>query len=475
MAAVAIPAKADTVYVTRTEQVFTDRPVVVYVEKKSAGNQSETILPGQDLNGETSALISSKQNDRLVNERKSDPSTIDAVNNASGKNELNGIQRRREENLAANEPSAPALENAKTNVQPNDTSDERKGEALIGQKTKHEKSRAMYPTKSSGNRGGFSTLENAAPVGKDAPFESGKAERIAFDVSRLNASVQKPKHSLRLPKIAYQKSGQAQAAAVPPKVAKIRTPLADRLSLSVYASPDWSKLNVRRDEPDAFQYGDEELQTGILAGIRVGLKLGENWSLLAGAEFSGSSFDEGMRRQILTAENVNGQIDFPYRTALGTAVIPGNLLSSPLAAGNRIGLELDNDIERYGLNLPLALRYDIWRKRFVLLNRIPLRFAAYGLLGGYAQIPLRQEGEVEIYEESGREFETDITGFRNLRPAYGLSLGAGAELGVGKHLSIFAAPTYMQGLTSVVRGMPLSTTIGGFGVKVGVTWGFGKK
>ena len=209
----------------------------------------------------------------MVNERNSDLSTIDAVNNASGKNELNGIQRRREENLAANEPSAPTLENAKTNVQPNDTSDEGKGESLTGQKTKSEKSRAMYPAKNSGNRSGFSTLENAAAAGKDVPFESGKAERIAFDVSRLNASVQKSKYSFRLPKVAYQKSGQVQAAPPPLKVDKVKTPLAERLSLSIYASPDWSRLDVRRDEPDAFQYGDEELQVGILAGVRVSLKL----------------------------------------------------------------------------------------------------------------------------------------------------------------------------------------------------------
>lgn len=473
VAAVAIPAKIDTVYVTRTEQVFTDRPVVIYVEKKSAGNQSETLLPGQDLYDETGAPIYSRQNDRLANQPNSDLSTIDAVSNTSGRNGPDGIQRSRKGNLAANETSAPVLENAKTNAQPNDTSDDGKGESMIGQEIKGEKPGTMYPTKNSGSRSGFSTLENAATAGKDAPFESGQAKRIAFDVSRLNASVQKSKPGFRLPKVAYQKSGQVQAP--PPKVAKIKTPLAERLSLSVYASPDWSRLDVRRDEPDAFQYGDEELQPGILAGVRVGLKLGGNWSLLAGAEFSGSSFDEGTRRQILTAENANGQIGFPYRTALGTAVIPGSLLSSPPAVGDRIGLELDDDIERYALNLPLALRYHIWQKRFLLLKQLPMHFTAYGLLGGYAQIPLRQEGEVEIYEELGREFETDIAGFRNLRPAYGLSLGAGAGLGVGKHLSIFAEPTYMQGLTSVVRGMPLSTTIGGFGVKAGLTWGFGKK
>ncbi len=60
-----------------------------------------------------------------------------------------------------------------------------------------------------------------------------------------------------------------------PKVIKIRTPLPERLSLSAYVSPDWNKLDVRRDEPVAFKYGDEELPAGILAGIRV--KLGAKW------------------------------------------------------------------------------------------------------------------------------------------------------------------------------------------------------
>ncbi len=424
-----VPAKIDTVYVTRTERVFTDRPVVVYVEKKSFGGQPKPLNLDQ-------------------------AHTVDAQNAAAA-------------NLT--------LENSKTKAEPNSQSDEGIRSSPVDQKPDSKEVSVPALTGSPEEGSKTSALKDGTSAREKVLFENRKEERLGLDVSRLNALAQKPGHPFKLPKIPYQKPTQAQAAAVAPKVAKIRTPFPQRLSLSAYVSPDWNKLDVRRDEPGAFKYGDEELQAGILAGVRVGQKLSDKWSLLAGAEFSRSSFDDGKRRQVLAAERVNGQTGFPYRTALGTVLIPADLLSSPPAANDRIGLEVHEPILRYALNLPLALRYDIWRKRFLLLNQVPLRFAAYGLLGGYAQIPLRQEGKVNVFEESGREFEAELTGFRNLRPAYGLSLGVGAELGVGKHLSIFTEPTYVQGLSSVVKDMPIRTTIRGFGVKLGAKWGFGKK
>lgn len=470
-----VPAKADTVYVTRTEQVFTDRPVVVYVEKQSANNQSENLTANPNLDDKTNTLISSRQNSQFAKGQSGNLSQIDAGEKPAmnGKNQMISA-----ENLAATKSDNSTLENSKTNAELNSLPEEGNGKSPIRQKSTEKSSTTSF-TENSGERSKVSSLENKNAAGEEALFENShensQENRLVLDVTRLKRLTQKTRHTFRLPKIMYQNPLQVQAAVPPPKVAKIRTPLPERLSLSAYVSPDWNKLDVRRDEPDAFKYGDEELQAGILAGVRVGLKLSDKWSLLAGAEFSGSSFDDGKRRQVLAAERVNGQTGFPYRTALGTVVIPAELLSSPPVANDRIGLEVHEPILRYALNLPLALRYDIWRKRFSLLNQVPLRFAAYGLLGGYAQIPLRQEGKVKIFEASGREFEAELTGFQNLRPANGLSLGAGAELGVGKHLSIFIEPTYTQGLSSVVKDMPIRTTIRGFGVKLGAKWGFGKK
>lgn len=469
-----VPARTDTLYLTRTEQVFTDRPVVVYVEKKSTKSQPENVVPDSDPNDRMNTLISSRQNSQSVKGEHGDSSLIGASDHPSGKSETNANDKKiNAENLVANNPTDPALANSKTNDQPNGNSNNGKEKTLTVQKFSNEKSSAFYPNEDIGNR--LSKLESKLAAEKEVPFENDKAERLVFEVSRLKGLPQRPRSNFKLPRIIYRNSLQVQAVTPPPKVAKVRMPFAERLSLSAYVSPDWNKLDVRRDEVDAFKYGDEELQAGILAGVRVGLNLSDRWALLAGAEFSGSSFDEGQRRQVLAAESANGRTGFPYRTALGTVVMPGNLLSSPPAPNDRIGLEVHEPILRYALNLPLALRYDIWRKRFLLLNQVPLRFAAYGLLGGYAQIPLRQQGRVNVFEDLGREFEAELTGFQNLRPAYGLSLGAGAELGVGKHLSIFTEPTYVQGLSSVVRNMSLRTTISGFGIKWGAKWGFGKK
>lgn len=443
-----VPAKTDTVYVTRTERVFTDRPVVVYVAKELTNTLN------QNINDETNTLIASKHNGQSVKVQLGNPIVIDAANSQSDKPETNGNDQM--DTIELNTKSDKGIRNS-----------------LFNQKSAG-KSSTPTPTENSGDGSKTSTLEPKNPTGREALFETNQEERWVLDVSRLNALPLKSSSRFKSPKIAYRKPIHLQLAASP-KGVKIRSPLSERLSLSAYLSPDWNKLDVRRDEPDAFTYGDEELQTGILVGIRGGLKLSEKWSLLAGAEFSGSSFDDGQRRQVLTMESVNGKSGFPYRTALGTVVIPADLLSSPPATNDRIGLEVHEPILRYALNLPIALRYDFWRKRFMLLNQVPLRFAVYGLLGGYAQIPLRQEGKVTIFEESGRELEAELTGFQNLRSAYGLSLGAGTELGVSKHLSIFTEPTYSQGLSSVVRDMPLRTTISGFGVKVGAKWGFGSQ
>ena len=248
-------------------------------------------------------------------------------------------------------------------------------------------------------------------VADNAPFSK-------INLAQLNARPLDQGRTLRMPRIRYR-----LPATYVPKVPKIRTPLSERLSLSAYVSPSWNTLDVRRDEVGAFKYGDEELQAGVVAGLRTSVKLAGKWSVLAGVEFGQNTFDDGNRRQILTAETLAGQTALLYRTALGTVEIPPNLLSAPAQPGDVVGLEVHEPIQRTVLNLPLSLRYDIWGKKFLLLEKLPLSFNVYGLLGGYAQLPLRQEGKVEIFEDQGREFTGEVTNFSNLRPSYGLNLG----------------------------------------------------
>jgi hypothetical protein len=260
-----------------------------------------------------------------------------------------------------------------------------------------------------------------------------------------------------------------------PDITKLRTPLSERISLSAYVSPDWNKIDVRREEPDAFTYGDEELLIGVVAGLRASVKLSKKWTVVGGVEFGGSSFDDGNRRVVLSTETINGETGYQYRSALGTVAIPSKLLSSVPRPSDAIGLEIHEPILRYSLSLPLSFRYELWQKHYLFLGQVPMNLQIYGIFGGYWQVPLRQEGKVQIYESSGREFTAELRHFQNLRSSWGIQAGVGTELGIGRHFNFFIEPTVSRGLTSVVENMSLTTTLSNFGVKVGTRWSFEKR
>ncbi|GAB2797959.1 hypothetical protein GCM10027275_49320 [Rhabdobacter roseus] len=435
-------SKRNTVFITRTERVFVDRPVIRYVERQRPESKS------QRLNSDPNPLNSNPNQSTQNNYDRN----VTLNNPPDGANKIIGLSN----NKKVLDPKQKTADGGQESTRSENLVDRKPDSNLDG------KTPAETPA-IDGPRGG---------KGTELATTSAEAEQKAAPIN-LNLLTAQPlltSRTLSMPRLRYR-----LPASLLPKAPKIRIPLSEKLSLSAYVSPDWSKVDVRRDEADAFKYGDEELQAGIVAGIRAGLSLSKKWSLLAGVEFGQNTFDDGNKRLILNAETIDGQTAYFYRTALGTVGIPSDLLSTPVQPGDVVGLEVHEPIQRWVLNLPLSLRYDIWQKQFLLLEKLPLKFTVYGLLGGYAQLPLRQEGVVEIYEDNGREFTGEVKNFRNLRPSYGINLGAGAELGFARHISVFVEPNYSQGLSSVVKDMPLRTSINGFGVKFGARWEFGKK
>lgn len=440
--AIATPEiKTDTVFITRTEQVFVDRPVVRYVERQRPESDDRSL--NSNLNPLNSNLTQRALSNYDKNVTLDNP--LDGGNTGTSVlNSKNGIGTKQQ---AGDEGQKPSLGENSIGRKP--------GNTLAGQRP------------AAAAIDGSRAEKGAQSIAAALAAEQQSARII---LKTLNARPLLTGRTLPMPRLRYR-----LPASYVPEIPKIRIPLSEKLSLSAYASPDWSKLDVRRDNVDAFNYGDEELQAGLVAGLRASLKLAGKWSLLAGVEFGQNTFDDGSKRLILTAENNGGRPAYFYRSALGTVEVPADQFSTPAQPGDVVGLEVDEPIQRTVLNLPLSLRYDIWQKRFLLLEKLPLRFGVYGLLGGYGQLLLRQQGEVEIFEDNGREFKSELRNFSNLRPAFGLNLGAGVELGVARHLSIFAEPNYSRGLSSVVKNMPLRTTVNGFGVKLGARWEFGKK
>jgi hypothetical protein len=279
-----------------------------------------------------------------------------------------------------------------------------------------------------------------------------------------------PEPSFGIPKINFHSSVKTTGSSP-----KIKVPLVNRLSVSAYVMPKGNNIDVRRGEPNAFKYGNEELGPGVAAGLRAGIKWTDRWSVLAGIELEATRFGDGNHRQILTAESINGTFGYLYRTALGTVELPDEELSTQAQAGSVVGLEVRESIQRYVLNLPLSVRYDVWGKRFRFLQQVPMKLQFYGLLSGYWQVPLLQEGHVEIFESTGRQLTGELTKFQNLHSSLGINLGMGTELGIGKRFYVFLEPTYTQGITSVVRDMPLRSVTNSFGVKVGTKWNVKKQ
>jgi len=428
--------KTDTVYLTRTERVFVNRPVVVYAENLHAKTNEinpnfnkkeqnyEIITPDNnpaedDKHGLDKEQIT--QNDLIISTKQNNQGRI--------KNKL-GITHSKKSNHFEQD-----------NQTKNQVGNERNNTSLLQESS-------------------LSSRENEEKAALD--FKT-------FTVNYLEPLPITPNAPLGIPSIKYHPNIKTAL-----KLPKVRTPLLDRLSLSSYVSPEWNGIDVRRNEPKAFNYGDEELQAGITAGLRAGIRLSEKWQLLAGVEFSGASFDDRNLRQILTAEAINDRFGYIYRTALGKVEIPAEKLSVLAQSGSVVGIEIHEPIQRYVINVPLLVRYNVWDKQFRFLNQVPIKLQFYGLLGGYSQLPILQEGKIEVFENSGREFTAELTNFQNLRNSYGVNLGAGVELGIGKHFNLFAEPNYSQGISSLVREMPIRSVVSSFGVKMGAKWNFGK-
>lgn len=437
--------KTDTIYVTKTEKVFIGRPVIVYVYAEN--RNVEPIENGPDkneLNEENTTLstVPNKEN-KLSDEKITQNSVI--IHPTSSRNNRKSLQ--------TGKLSTTAGEKAKTGY--SELNKLNKGR--IGNQINNP---SFSPENFTGN-----TDNN-----KDRKVSNEAAADEALIVNFLESLPMHLNPPLRVPKMDYLSNYKKTV-----KWPKPRIPFIDRLSLSGYVSPELNRVDVRRGEPNAFKYGDEELQMGVTGGVRVGINLSEKWSLLTGFEFSGTGFDDRNRRQVLTAESVNGKLSYVYRTALGTVEIPAERLSAPAQTGSVIGLEVHEPIQRYTLNLPLGIRYNVWGKHFRLLNQVQMNVQFYGLVGGYWQLLLRQEGRAEIFENSGREFTGELTQFQNVHNSFGLNAGAGVELGIGRHFNLFVEPNYSQGISSVVKDMAIRSVISSFGLKTGIKWCFGKQ
>jgi len=155
-------------------------------------------------------------------------------------------------------------------------------------------------------------------------------------------------------------------------------------------------------------------------------------------------------------------------------VIPNDKLATNPLIGSNLLVESNEPLYTAFIKTSLGFRYNIFYRSLQIGLQNPIRWGAYGLMGTNVNMPLNEEIKLDVFQPNRVKSRFTFTEIQNQRTSIGLNFGVGLSAHYGKHIGIFVEPTYSQSLTSIVRNMPIETYLYSFGVKMGLSWQFGK-
>lgn len=274
------------------------------------------------------------------------------------------------------------------------------------------------------------------------------------------------------PKIALLEANKTNNTEKTEKSEKPKTPLKDRISVSAFISPEYSDLSVYRSEPEAFNYGYEQIENSSSFGLRASIDISQKLSISTGIEWANIEFASNIRKFPIQATLINGQATYLYKTVFGVATIPTEEMTTVPAVGNTITLESEDDHTVSFIRLPLSLKYNAFQWKLKKGGRNQKYLSLYGIAGISYNAPYQQALQVEIYETDGHDFYTTLGNFSNTQSFWAYNLGLGAELELTHNASFWLEPNYNQTIDSIVHDLPLKSYINNFGLKMGLKWHF---
>ncbi len=233
-------------------------------------------------------------------------------------------------------------------------------------------------------------------------------------------------------------------------------------SVKLFYAPEIAQLPMKTDGSllgEAIR--QEKHHKAYSYGANLNFELNDRLSLESGVGVSYSEFHSNAEtiKGPVIAEIYNGEPSFIYRTALGAAVIPTDILNIKPANGNSLFVENEEKYVITQLRVPLLLKY-----KFYEGNRIfgvyTNRYGFYQVLGAELSIKRSQSLSAEIYEADGRDFHTTFTDFKEIKSKnFGLVFGTGFEYNLSRKLNFYVEPTirfsaasYSQ--SSIVKSYP---------------------
>ncbi|MEA5404729.1 hypothetical protein VB776_17475 [Arcicella sp. DC2W] len=275
-----------------------------------------------------------------------------------------------------------------------------------------------------------------------------------------------------LPKIAYHQSNKTNPDITIEKPEKPKIPLMNRIAISAFYSPEYSNLTVYRSEPEAFNYGNEQIAHSNSYGLRASIDINPKLSISTGIEWANIQFASSIRKFPIQAELVNGKATYLYKTVFGVATIPTEEMTTVPAIGNPITLESEDEHTVGFIRLPLSLQYNAFQWKLKKGGRNQRYLSLYGSGGISYNLPSHQKLAVEIYEADGHDYYTTLGNFKNTQSFWAYNLAFGAAIDLTHNASFWIEPNYNKTIDSFVRDLPLKSYIHNLGVRFGVKWHF---
>lgn len=316
---------------------------------------------------------------------------------------------------------------------------------------------------------------NIPPLGESANLINSNNESISPELVRipLKKLDYKPINGyFNTPKIANHQSNKTNPEVTIEKPEKPKIPLMNRIAVSTFYSQEYSNLTVYRSEPEAFNYGNEQIAQSNSYGLRASVDINPKLSISTGIEWANIQFASSIRKFPIEAELVNGQATYFYKTVFGVATIPTEEMTTIPAIGNSITLESEDEHTVSFIRLPLSLQYNAFQWKLKKGGRNQRYLSLYGIGGISYNFPSHQKLDVEIYETDGHDFYTTLGNFKNTQSFWAYNLAFGASIDLTHNASFWVEPNYNKTIDSFVRDLPLKSYIHNLGVRFGVKWHF---
>lgn len=233
-------------------------------------------------------------------------------------------------------------------------------------------------------------------------------------------------------------------------------------SVKLFYAPEITQLPIKTDGSllgEAIK--QEKHHKAYSYGANLNFELNDRLSVESGIGVSYTEFHpsaETTKRPVI-AEIYDGEPSFIYRTALGAAVIPTDILNIKPANGNSLFVENEEKHVITQLRVPLLLKYKFYEGNQIF-GVYTNRFGFYQVLGAELSIRRSQSLRAEIYEADGSDFHTTFTDFKEIKSKnFGLVFGTGFEYNLSRKLNFYVEPTirfstasYSQ--SSIVKSYP---------------------